>query len=210
MKKLLFAVNDESLDKAASVLRAGGIVAFPTETYYGLAVDPFQEAALERLFQIKQRPQDRPVLVLVQGLDQVLLLASEFPEQYLPLVECFWPGPLTLVCPVQPGLPRLLTGGGEDIGLRHSSCTTANRLLAVFKKPITATSANISGMPAAVSAAEIVHVFGDKVDLILDGGFCPGGSGSSLVGFRKGTLYCIREGKIPFVKIQACIKEESI
>ncbi len=197
-------VTEETLLRAAVILRSGGVVAFSTETYYGLAVDPLQHQALERLFRIKQRSRNLPILVLVSGIEQVHLLASELPTMYYRLIDCFWPGPLTLVCPAQPTLPPRLTGDTGTIGLRQSPDETANRLIAVFGGPITATSANISGAEAAVTADEVARIFGAEVDLILDGGTAPGGCGSTLVGVRGESLYCLREGKIAFHAVQTC------
>jgi len=204
------AVSEETLHRAAFILKSGGIVAFPTETYYGLAVNPFHRQALERLFWIKQRSRELPILVLVAGTEQLALLASEVPAVYHRLIECFWPGPLTLVCPALPALLPQLTGGTQGIGLRQSPHETANRLIAAFGGPITATSANISGFPAAITANEVGHIFGVQVDLILDGGKTPGGRGSTLVGVRERSLYCLREGKIAFSAVQKCAAADSV
>jgi L-threonylcarbamoyladenylate synthase len=197
-------VTEETLWRAAFILKSGGVIAFPTETYYGLAVDPLQHQALERLFRIKRRARNLPILVLVSGREQIHLLASELPTIYRRLIDCFWPGPLTLVCPALPALPPRLTGDTGTIGLRQSPDETANRLIATFGGPITATSANISGAAAAVTAEEVARIFGAEVDLILDGGTAPGGSGSTLVGVRGESLYCLREGKIAFHAVQTC------
>lgn len=197
-------VTEETLFRAAAILRSGGVVAFPTETYYGLAVDPFHRQALARLFRIKRRPEKLPILVLVNNIEQIRQLASEVPAVYFRLIDYFWPGPLTLVFPALPTLPPQLTGDTGTIGLRHSPLAAANRLIAAFGGPITATSANISGTPAAVTASEVARIFGTEVDLILDGGTTPGGSGSTLVGLRGASLYCLREGRIAFAAVQTC------
>ena len=206
----LVTVTAESLRHAAVVLRSGGVVAFPTETYYGLAVDPWHHSALERLFRIKQRPRSLPILVLVAGAAQLRLLASEIPAVYWRLIDCFWPGPLTLIFPAQPSLPPQLTGDTGTIGLRQSPHGAANQLIAAFGGPVTATSANVSGTPAAVTASEVVQFFGTAVDLILDGGTTPGGHGSTLIGVRGTTLCCLREGKIPFAAVQRCVTTHSV
>jgi len=198
------AVNSKSLDHAAALLRAGGVVAFPTETYYGLAVDPFNPQALERLFLVKQRPRNLPILVLVAGMDQLPLLTGNMPAVYRRLIDCFWPGPLTLVCPALPLLPPQLTGQTGTIALRQSPHETANALIGSFGGPITATSANITSFPAAVTAEDVARIFDSEIDLILDGGPTPGGSGSTLVGIDQGALFCIREGKIGFSAVQDC------
>ncbi len=183
-------------------------MAFPTETYYGLAVDPFNPAALDRLFAVKRRPRAMPILVLVSGLEQLHLLASDLPPVYDALIRCFWPGPLTLIFPALATLPEQLTGGTGTVGIRRSPLSAANRLLTAFGGPITATSANLSGRPAALTAIEVHRVFGDGLDCILDGGATPGGSGSTLVGIRDADLHCLREGQIPFAQVRDCARFE--
>jgi len=198
------ACSKESLDHAANLLKAGGVVAFPTETYYGLAVDPFNRQALERLFRVKRRPRQLPILVLVAVVDQLPLLTREVPDLYRRLIDCFWPGPLTLVCPALPSLPTEVTGNTGTIGVRQTPHETAIALISAFGGPITATSANITGFPAAVSAEDVARMFESEIDLILDGGITPGGGGSTLVGLNRGMLICIREGKIGFSAVQDC------
>ncbi len=202
------AIDGKACAEASTILRAGGVVAFPTETYYGLAVDPFQPEALDRLFVLKRRPGAMPILVLVAGRDQLPLLVDAVPPQYESLMRHFWPGPLTLIFPALASLPPQLTGGTGTVGIRHSSRQEANRLLHAFGGPITATSANLSGEPAAVTAKEVGRMFGDRIDCILDGGFTPGGGGSTLVGFRDGQLHCLREGVIAFAEVRRCAVSE--
>lgn len=199
------AVNEASLYQAADILRNGGLVAFPTETYYGLAVDPRQDKALERLFQVKRRRKEMPILVLVSKTSQIPLLVQEVPPIFQRLIKRFWPGPLTLVCPARPTLSPLLTGKTGTVGIRHSPNETANRLIRTFGAPITATSANISGFAAATTADEVARSFGDTIDLILNGGTTPGGRASTLVGIQGTFLCCLREGVIPFAEVQACL-----
>ncbi len=197
---MILPPSEKALLEAAKCLRQGGLIAFPTETYYGLGVDPFNPAALQRLFSIKGRPAAKPVLVLVENQTQVPLLAAQVPAALQKLMNRFWPGPLTVVCPAKFDLPELLTGGTGTVGIRHSPEPTAARLLAVFGGPITATSANCSGQPAAVTAAEVKAIFVNQIDLIIDGGRTPGGLSSTLIGCdEQGRLRCLREGKIPWL-----------
>ena len=198
-------VEKKSLIHAADLLRAGGVVAFPTETYYGLAVDPFNTNALERLFRVKHRPRRLPILVLVGRRSQLQLLTNEVPQLYHRLMDTFWPGPLTLIFPALPSLACQLTGQTGTVGIRHSPHQVANTLIDTFNGPITATSANISGYPAATSAEDVVRMFGDDLDLILDGGLTPGGKGSTLVGIEHNQLVCIRDGQIEYAAVQRCV-----
>ena len=177
---------------------------FPRKRITVLRLIRLTPRPLERLFFVKQRPRRLPILVLVAGMDQLPLLTGKVPAVYRRLIDCFWPGPLTLVCPALPLLPPQLTGKTGTIALRHSPNETANALIGLFGGPITATSANITGFPAAVTAEDVARIFDSEIDLILDGGPTPGGSGSTLVGIDKGTLFCIREGKIGFSAVQDC------
>ncbi|MEW6500934.1 MAG: L-threonylcarbamoyladenylate synthase, partial [Thermodesulfobacteriota bacterium] len=151
------------------MIRAGGVVAFPTETYYGLAVDPFNREALSRLFALKRRPPDKPVLTLIESEAQLPLLARQVPKLYRPLMDAFWPGPLTLVFDAVPELPVILTGYSGTVGVRISSHPMARQLVAALGQPLTATSANYSGQPAAVTPDEVVAQLGLDVDLVLEG-----------------------------------------
>lgn len=191
------------LAQAVRVIQAGGIVAFPTETYYGLAADPFNEEALARLFTIKRRPASKPVLVLIQDRCQLDRLVKTRPPLFEPLMDAFWPGPLTLVFEALDQVPSLLTGNTNTVGVRVSSHDVARRLVDLAGNPITATSANISGSPPAVTAADVARQLGDTVDMIVDGGKTRGGHGSTIVGYRNNKLVLIREGVVPFREILA-------
>lgn len=194
-------MSSYEIKEAVRLLKQGGLIAFPTETYYGLGVDPLNKNALHRLFTVKRRKTEKPVLVLVEDQTQVLQLTDYIPVDYKRLMTAFWPGPLTLVFPARLNLPKLLTGGTGTVGIRQSPNITASCLLKEFAGPITATSANRSGALPATTAAEVKEIFGPEVDLIIDGGPTPGGKGSTLVGYDQG-IFCIRQGKIPFETIQ--------
>jgi L-threonylcarbamoyladenylate synthase len=194
-------ITEQDLHQAIEVLDSGGIVAFPTETYYGLAVDPFNQAALSRLFALKRRAPDKPVLVLISDLGQLKDLVVDIPPQYRLLMERLWPGPLTLVFKGLAMIPEMLTGYGGTLGVRISSHPVAQRLAAVAGRPITATSANFSGQPAAVNAEGVTEQLGPDIDFVLDGGETPGGSGSTIIGIEDEQLALIRSGVIPYEDI---------
>lgn len=199
---MIAPASDAAFQEAARLLQQGGLIAFPTETYYGLGVDPFNSEALRRLFTVKRRSAEKAILVLVHDQSQVPLLAHTVPGPLQQLMRRYWPGPLTAVCPARPELPRLLTGGSGTVGIRQSPDATARCLLAAFGRPITATSANRANEAAAVTALEVEAVFGSELDLIIDGGRTPGGAGSTLVSWdvQQG-LRCFREGCIPFAEV---------
>ena len=191
----------KDLNRAVAVLKSGGVVAFPTETYYGLAVDPFNPLALNHLFALKQRDISKPILTLVDDRESLLTLVQSVPVIYTALIDRFWPGPLTLIFKARLNLPALLTAGTSTIGVRQSTHPFARQLLRAFGKPITATSANISGHKAAVDAFEVKAQFGSRIDLIFDGGKTPGLGGSTIVGLAGDNLKLIRAGVIPFAEI---------
>lgn len=197
-------VTPQDLQKAVRIIRDGGVVAFPTETYYGLACDPFNKAALSRLFALKRRPPDKPVLTLVRDETQLPLLVASIPDVFTPLMRSFWPGPLSLIFPAQENLPEILTGYTASIGVRVSSHPVARRLVEAAAQPITATSANFSGQNAATSAQEVGDQLGPDIDFILDAGETPGGKGSTIVGRNAvGGLVLIRAGVIPYEQVLA-------
>lgn len=186
-------ISSQNLQEAVTIIKQGGIVAFPTETYYGLAVDPFNETALTKLFTLKKRPEDKPLLTLISGLTQLPTLAESVPPCFSPFME-LWPAPLTLVFPARQELSRRLTAGTGTIGVRISPHPVAQRFLGLSGQPLTATSANLSGAPAANSGQEVASHFSGKIDYILDGGTTPGGAGSTLVGCVDGRPVLLRRG----------------
>lgn len=184
------------IQEAATVIRQGGLVAFPTETYYGLAVDPFDEAALAKVFSLKQRPESKPLLTLINHQDQLCLLTASVPPCLVPLME-LWPAPLTLVFPAGKALSDRLTAGTGTIGVRISPHPIASQLVALCGQPITATSANLSGAPPAHTAQEVMAQFPRGIDYVLDGGRTAGGAGSTLVGCVAGRPVLLRRGVLP-------------
>jgi len=199
---------DRQIRRGVEVLQAGGVIAFPTETYYGLGVDPFNQAALKKLFQIKKRAAHLPILVLVENIAQAGQLAElPLPATFTRLSAKFWPGPLTLICKAHDHLPRELTGYTDSIGMRQSSNAIARQLVSCFGKPVTATSANISGHVAAVNASQVAAIFSDTIDYIVDGDETPGGKGSTLVRCEEDSIECIRNGALDFSLIAASLKQ---
>ncbi len=195
----------EALGRALKALRGGGVVAFPTETFYGLAADATSPAAVERLHALKGRPAGKPIACIVGDRSQVALLCDRWPASAERLAARFWPGPLTLVVPAREGLPAPLLSRdaeGAFVGLRLSSHPWARALALGLGLPITATSANLSGGPEASRFEALAPSLLEKIDFALDGGPTPGGRGSSLVRCGAG-LTCLREGAIPYAEILA-------
>lgn len=187
---------ERNLDQAVSVLVKGGIVAFPTETYYGLAVNPFNTEALLKLFSIKKRSKNKAILLLIADTEQLNKLTDYIPQPYYPLIEKYWPGPLTLIFKANESVNDFITGGNGTIGVRISPHPLAQKLCLAWKNPITATSANLSGMPPAETSEEVYKYFGDSIDYILDGGSTPAGLCSTIIGIKNDKLKLIRKGQV--------------
>ena len=172
---------EDLLREARALLGAGGILALPTDTYYALAVHPFNQEALRRLFALKQRPPTKPILLLVAGPDMVLQVAQKVPELARRLMAKFWPGPLTIILPARPELPPLVTGGSGTVWVRQPRQPITCEMVAGLGFPVTGTSANRAGQAPLTGAAEVELEFKELVDLILDTGPCPGGLPSTVV-----------------------------
>lgn len=185
-----------SIDLAVEYLQQGQIVAFPTETYYGLAVDPQNKSAVTDLFNLKKRSVNKPLLLLVQDRLQLLALISAIPPELEPLMEKYWPGPLTLIFPAHPSVNNIITAGTGTVGIRISPHEVADKLVRTFGGAITATSANISGMIPAKTAQEVVDMFGDDIDYVVDGGDTTAGLCSTIIGVQKSQIQVIRTGAI--------------
>jgi L-threonylcarbamoyladenylate synthase len=185
-----------SIGLAVTHLRQGGIVAFPTETYYGLAVDPDCVSAVTKLFEIKKRQKHKPLLLLIEKTEMLDTIVEEVPAVYLPLVKKYWPGPLTLIFKAKTNLSQQITGSTGTVGVRISPHPVAQELVRRMGKPLTATSANISGLAPARTAQEVVEKLGDSVDYIVDGGQTEAGLCSTVVGVKSGKLTLLRRGQI--------------
>lgn len=187
---------DASLIKAAKIISCGGIVAVPTESFYGLAVDATSERAIERLLEVKQRPSDNPILILIPAITGLERYVRSISEKARQLMARFWPGGLTLVFEAGVRISPLLTAGTGKIGIRLSGHPVPAGLAHAAGVPITGTSANLSGKPACLSVEAIKAHFGKDVDLILDGGKTAGGRGSTVLDVTVHPPRIIREGVV--------------
>ena len=183
--------DEEEFSLAVKAIQTGGIVAIPTESFYGLAVDPMNEQALRKLFLLKRRDPAKPVLVIISEIQQLNNLVAEIPDCYVDLMNRFWPGPLTLLFTASSQLPFALTGGTGTVGIRFTSHPIAQQLISSFGGPVTATSANISGGLPAQTVSELDPLIMQGVDAVLSGGKTPGGLCSTIVG-RKDSFPCVK------------------
>jgi L-threonylcarbamoyladenylate synthase len=202
--------GDAARAEAVDLLRAGRIVAVPTDTVYGIAADMALPDAIERLFAAKQRPPEKAVAVLLSDVDQAWELGAPSPAARV-LGERFWPGGLTLVLPIKPGvvLPRVLAAGAPTIGVRVPD-HDAPRALARALGPLPTTSANVSGMPDLRDAREIAERLGDAVALVLDGGPISGGPASTVVDCASVLPSILRAGAIPGAAIVAALEAAGV
>ncbi|MFP5468606.1 MAG: L-threonylcarbamoyladenylate synthase [Alphaproteobacteria bacterium] len=196
--------NAMAIREAAALIRAGSLVAFPTETVYGLGADARNEHAVAAIFAAKGRPQFNPLIVHVRDLAAARELA-EFDALSLQLAEHFWPGPFTLVLPRRAGcgLSLLVSAGLDTVALRVPAHPVAQNLLSEAGCPIAAPSANISGRISPTQAAHVAAELGDKVAMILDGGACAAGLESTVVQVRDGKAFLLRPGSVTRAQIAA-------
>jgi len=189
--------------RAAGVLARGGLVAFPTDTVYGLGADVMNEDALARLFEAKGRAATLPVPVLLADLDDAERVVARFPEGARRLGARFWPGPLTLVLPRGPDVPAMVGGGGEAVGVRIPDHETPRAIVRALGRSITGTSANTSGSPPHTEAEAVASDIGGAVDLIVPGVCGAHGIASTVVDFSGEVPVIVREGPITLAALRA-------
>jgi L-threonylcarbamoyladenylate synthase len=191
--------------RAAEILRAGGLVAFPTETVYGLGADASSEQAMARLYAVKGRPADHPVIVHFASAGKAFEWAREVPDAAKRLAERFWPGPLTLILKKSEKAGDFVTGGQPSVGVRVPSHPVARELLQEFGKPIAAPSANRFGRVSPTTAAHVREDLGSDVDLVLEGGPSEVGIESTIVDLSGGAAVLLRPGKISRADLEELI-----
>ena len=194
------------LNQAVELLRDGGVVAFPTDTVYGVGVDPFQPEAVRRLYRIKGRPDNKPIAILVGSIEDVEQVAQSPSEPFFRLADRFWPGGLTLIVAAR-DLPPEITAGGNTVGVRMPDHPLTLELLQEFGGPIATTSANISGEEPATSAGDVAAQLGNRVDLIMDGGTTFTKVASTVLDLSVSPPKIRRHGGIPDELLMACLKD---
>jgi L-threonylcarbamoyladenylate synthase len=197
--------RNQAITEAADAIREGAIVVFPTETFYGVAVDPFSPVAMERLFALKGRETGKTVALIAADAESAFALAWPIPRSARKLAERFWPGPLTLVMPARVGLHESLVGPDGGVGVRVSPHPIALALAEAVGHPITATSANLAGQPPATTIAMARAAFGDRVSVYLDGGELTAASPSTVIACDFSGWRIIRPGAISAEQITAAL-----
>jgi L-threonylcarbamoyladenylate synthase len=193
--------ENKLIHEAVALLRAGKVVAFPTETFYGLAADASNTDAVDRIFRIKGRSFRSPIALITGSNIGIHSLITEIPATAQRLMQAFWPGPLTLLFAASPQINTRLTAGTGKIGIRVSSHLIADSIANGLGVPITATSANLSGAAECTTVGEVLASLGNRIDLVIDGGPTPGGKGSTFLDITVDPPACLREGAIPFTLI---------
>jgi len=195
-----------NINKAAEIIRNGDLIAYPTETVYGLGGAPFNSEAIAKIFTAKGRGENKGIILLIRHTDDLPRLILSVSPAAQTLMDAFWPGPLTLIFKAHPDLPTSLLGGLDTVALRHSSSPTAGQLLTALGGPLTSTSANRSGEPPCRSAQSVQTALGDHLNLILDGGESFEIQPSTLVDVSTDQVVLLREGTISAQKLRAHIQ----
>jgi len=201
------AATQERVRAAAEVLRRGGMIAYPTETFYGLGALARDPAAVERLARAKGRPDDKPLPLLAADraqVEEVAVLAGAAAR----LADAFWPGPLTLVLPARPGLPAAVTAGTGTVGIRVPGSEVARALALAAGGALVSTSANAAGEPPPARAGDLSPALAARLDGVLDGGPTPGGLPSTVVALEGEGIRLVREGAVPFGAVRAALRTE--
>ncbi len=195
---------DDAVQKASALIRAGGIVAFPTETFYGIGAHYADETVLRRIYSLKQRSTKNALPLLIGSKKLLKLLTPSIHEIAAMMMNRFWPGPLTILFPAKSNLHNLITAGTEKVAVRMPGGSIALRLAQSLEFPITATSANISGMPPAENAGQVFRYFKDGIDLLIDGGSTSGTLPSTIIDIVDNKIIIVRQGVIPKADILYC------
>lgn len=198
----------KALAYAAGILNAGGLVAFPTETVYGLGADALNPFAVSRIFRAKKRPADNPLIVHLAKMEQIYELAERVPPEALLLGQKFWPGPLTLILPKKKIVPEVTTAGLSSVALRIPSHPLALKLIKMANLPIAAPSANLSGRPSPTKAEHVLKDMAGRIEAIIDGGDCSYGLESTVLSLLSTPPLLLRPGAVTLEMLENCLKGE--
>jgi L-threonylcarbamoyladenylate synthase len=197
--------DSANLRYACDLIQRGQVIAVPTDTYYALAADPFNLAAVEQIYRVKGRPEARALPILVNCIDQAVTLSRDLPDVFMKLAEKFWPGALTLLVYASHKLPLKVTANTGRVALRWSNSKVVNGLIEALEGPVTGTSANISGFPACSHCDQVVKQLGDRLPLILDAGETGAILASTIVDLHDDRWRILREGAVSEADISAAL-----
>jgi tRNA threonylcarbamoyl adenosine modification protein (Sua5/YciO/YrdC/YwlC family) len=193
----------------ADRIRNGSVVGLPTDTFYGLAVDPYNLRAVERIYEIKERGRHKPLSLLIENVERAEELGSELPDDFYLLAEKFWPGPLTMIVRAAPRLPLKVTANSGNIAVRLPDSIVAQAVIRSLKFPITATAANLAGAAECTTAMAVADQMGERVHVVLDGGTTPRTVPTTIVNLSgNGKWVLQREGAIPAAEIEDLLGDQ--
>lgn len=203
--EILSGYDPAALGRAADLLRSGGLVAFPTDTVYGLAARAWDAAAVARIYRAKARPAEKAIPVLAATLRQIEQLTGPLSPAVEALAAHFWPGPLTVVLPCRAALPEIVLAGMGTVAVRIPDHPLALQLFRQAGEPLAVTSANLSGHANPLTADEVLRQLAGRIDAVLDGGCCPGGAPSTVVDLTTGQPAILRLGPVSEAAIRAAL-----
>jgi L-threonylcarbamoyladenylate synthase len=198
---------EKQITKAVSILKNGGVVAYPTDTVYGLGACMTDTTAVDRIFQVKGRPKGMALPVLLADSSQIREIVKTIPPAAQRLADEFFPGALTIILPKSDAVPEIITGGGTTVAYRIPNHPVPLALIKGLGKPIVGTSANLSGQPSALTAAEVQVQIGDKIDMVIDGGKCPGGIESTVIDLSGDRPVIRRQGAISIERLRIILPD---
>lgn len=198
-------IDFDKLKEISQIIKNGGIVVFPTETVYGIGTNGLNEEAISRLYEVKQRPTNKPISLLVSSIDMAEMVAKDITDMEYKLMEKFFPGPLTIILKKKNIVPDNLTNNTDTVGIRMPDNIIAKKLIEYANVPIATPSANISGKPSGTNIENIMEDFKDKVDYYIDGGQSKLGIGSTIVKIENDYPLILREGSISKEQIFECL-----
>jgi L-threonylcarbamoyladenylate synthase len=199
--------DSNTMRYAAEFIRRGEVVGVPTDTFYGLAADPFNLAAVEEIYRVKGRPENRALPILVNSIDQAVTLTRDLSPAFLKLAQKFWPGALTLLVDASRQIPLKVTANKGRVALRWPNSPVACALIELLRSPITGTSANISGYPSCSNAEQLLEQLGNRLPLILDAGETGAMLSSTIVDLRGETWRVVREGLVAEQDIEEALAD---
>lgn len=210
MKTIISAVDSGNIDmsviaQAADILKKGGLVAFPTETVYGLGADGLNSTAVQDIYKAKGRPSDNPLILHIASIDELSPLVKEIPQVAHKLMDAFWPGPMTLIFKKSDIVPKQTSGGLDTVAVRYPSHPVANALIKCAGLPIAAPSANTSGKPSPTRASHVEFDLDGKIDMIIDGGHCEFGLESTIVDVSGSVPCLLRPGSVTLEMLRECV-----
>ena len=202
---MLYKPTEENIKKASLIIKSGGLVAFPTETVYGLGADVFNPGAVVKIFKVKNRPFFDPLIVHISDFADLKKIVKKLPFKAKKLIDKFWPGPLTIVVEKKESVPGIVTAGLKTVAVRMPDNKIALKLIKYSETPIAAPSANPFGYISPTTAKQVEEMIGDKIDMILDGGKCKIGVESTIIYFENDETFVLRPGGLPLEEIESVI-----